>query len=138
MKKLLYGICFVLLLSSNVLADEVNAAAVAVLAKTGLSWDGSRLPDYSKGTPEVTILRIKIPPGTRLPLHNHPVINAGVLLSGELTVVTEDNRTLHLKAGDPIVEVVNTWHYGKNEGNAMAEILVFYAVVLDRPITTRK
>lgn len=127
-----------MLLSSNVLADEVNAVQVAVLAKTGLSWDGGRLPDYSKGTPEVTILRIKIPPGIQLPLHNHPVINAGVLLSGELTVVTEDNRTLHLKAGDPIVEVVNTWHYGKNEGNAMAEILVFYAGVLDTPITTRK
>lgn len=138
MKKLLCGICFVLLLSSNVLADEMNAAQVAVLAKTGVSWDGGQLPDYSKGAPEVTILRIKIPPGIQLPLHSHPVINAGVLLSGELTVVTEDQKTLHLKAGDPIVEVVNKWHYGKNEGNAVAEILVFYAGVLDTPITTGK
>jgi len=138
MKKLIYGICLALLLSSNVLAADGHAVQVEVLAKTSLSWDGSHLPNYSKGTPEVTILRIKIPPGVQLPLHKHPVINAGVLLKGELTVVTEDNRTLHLKAGEPIVEVVNKWHYGKNEGNETAEILVFYAGVLDMPITIKK
>jgi len=78
MKKLIHGICLVLLLSSNVLLAGENAVHVDVLAKTSLSRDGSRLPEYSKGTPEITILRIKIPPGVRLPLHKHPVINAGV------------------------------------------------------------
>ena len=73
-----------------------------------------------------------------MPLHEHPVINAGVLLSGELTVVTEDNKTLHLKAGESIVEVVNKWHYGKNEGNEPAEILVFYAGTADKPISIKK
>jgi quercetin dioxygenase-like cupin family protein len=77
MKKVIYGICFALLLSSNVLAADVNAVQVDALAKTSLSWDGSRLPNYPKGTPEVTILRIKIPPGAQLPLHKHSVINAG-------------------------------------------------------------
>ena len=138
MKKIIYGICFTLLFSSNVLAKDVNAVQVDVLAKTSLSWDGRHLPDYTKGNPEITILRIKIPPGAQLPLHKHPVINAGVLLHGELTVVTEDNRTLHLKAGDSIVEVVNKWHYGKNEGNKTAEIIVFYASALDTPTTIKK
>lgn len=127
MKKLLSGICFVLLVTTNVLAEGVNTVQVDVLAKTSSSWDGSRLPDYPKGAPEITILRIKIPPGVRLAMHKHPVINAGVLLTGELTVITEDNKTLHLKAGESIVEVVNKWHYGKNEGNKTAEILIFYA-----------
>jgi quercetin dioxygenase-like cupin family protein len=138
MKKLIHGICLVLLLSSNVLAAGENAVHVDVLAKTSLSRDGSRLPEYSKGTPEITILRIKIPPGVRLPLHKHPVINAGVLLNGELTVVTEDKRTLHLKAGESIVEVVDKWHYGKNDGNETAEIIVFCPGVLDTPISVEK
>ncbi len=138
MKKLVIGICFVLLLSGNVLAGEARGVRVDVLAKTGSSWEGNRLPAYPKGTPEVTILRIKIPPGVQLPLHKHPVINAGVLLSGELTVVTEDNKTLHLKAGDPIVEVVNKWHYGKNEGDKPAELIVFYAGIKNAPITIPK
>ncbi|MDA8161888.1 MAG: cupin domain-containing protein [Desulfobacteraceae bacterium] len=138
MKKLLSGICFVLLVTTNVLAEGVNTVQVDVLAKTSSSWDGSRLPDYPKGAPEITILRIKIPPGVRLAMHKHPVINAGVLLTGELTVITEDNKTLHLKAGESIVEVVNKWHYGKNEGNKTAEILIFYAGARGTPITIKK
>ncbi len=109
-----------------------------ILAKTGRCWNGSPLPDYPKGTPEITILRFTIPPGVQLPLHHHPVINAGVLLDGELTVVTDDNRTLHLKAGDSMIEVVNTWHYGKNEGTRNADLIVFYAGVKETPITVPK
>lgn len=138
MKKLFCGICLTLLLSSNVWAQDVNTVTVDVLAKTSSSWDGRDLPDYTKGKPEITILRITIPQGVQLPLHKHPVINAGILLKGELTVVTEDNKTLHLKAGDSIVELVNKWHYGKNEGNKPAEILVFYAGILGTPITIKK
>ena len=70
-------------------------------------------------------------------LANHPVINAGVLIAGELTVITEDNKTLHLKAGDSIVELVNKKHYGKNEGTQTAEIIVFYAGIIDKSITIK-
>ena len=138
MKKFLCGICLILSLTSNVWAQEVSTVKVDVLAKTGSSWDGRDLPNYAKGKPEITILRIKIPPKVQLPLHEHPVINAGVLLKGELTVVTKDKEILHLKAGDSIVEVVDKWHYGKNEGNEPAEIIVFYAGVQDTPITIKK
>lgn len=61
-----------------------------------------------------------------------------VLLKGTLTVVTKDKETLRLKAGDSIVEVVNKWHYGINEGNESAEIIVFYAGVQGSPITINK
>jgi quercetin dioxygenase-like cupin family protein len=138
MKKLFLGICLTLLLSSNVWAQDANSVRVDVLARTSSSWDGGTLPGYEKGKPEITILRIKIPQGMQLPLHKHPVINAGVLLKGELTVVTEDNKTLHLKAGDSIVEVVNKWHYGINKGNESAEIIVFYAGAQGSPITIKK
>lgn len=138
MRRLLCVICLALLLASSVSAADVNGVEVQVLSKTSSSWDGRPLPDYAHGKPEITILRIKIPPGAELLLHKHPVINAGVLLSGELTVVTEDNRTLHLRAGEAIVEVVNTWHYGKNEGNEPADIIVFYSGSVGTPITVNK
>jgi quercetin dioxygenase-like cupin family protein len=138
MKKLIFGICVALLLSSQVFAGGVSDVRVDVLAKTSYSWDGSLLTEFAKGTPEITILRINIPPGALLPMHKHPVINAGVMISGELTVFTEDKKTLHLKAGDTIIEVVNKWHYGKNEGNKTAEIVVFYAGTPNMPITLKK
>jgi len=116
---------------------DANAASPVVkeLVKTGKSWNGESLPAYPPGQPEVTILRIRIPAGARLPLHSHPVINAGVLLSGQLTVVAAGGKTLHLEAGDPIVEVVNTPHYGINKGTIPAEIIVVYAGVAGSPIT---
>ncbi len=135
---LLLSAISVLLLAGPGFTAEEGSIQVKVLAKTGSSWDGSALPPYPAGTPEVTVLRITVPPGVRLPLHEHPVINSGVLLRGELTVITTEGKTLHLHAGDAIVEVVNKWHYGKNEGSEPAEIIVFYAGVKDKPITLKR
>jgi quercetin dioxygenase-like cupin family protein len=112
-----------------------NSVASKELIKTSQSWNGASLPAYPQGQPQITILRITIPAGAQLDIHSHPVINAGVLISGELTVLTKDGKTLYLKAGDPIVEVVNTSHYGINQGKVPAEIIVFYAGTVDSPIT---
>lgn len=115
-----------------------SSLVVKELVKTTRSWDGMLLPAYPQGDPQITILRITIPAGARLETHSHPVINAGVLISGQLTVVTTEGKTLNLKAGDPIVEVVNTLHYGMNQGKDSAEIIVFYAGSVDSPITVVK
>ena len=139
--RILAFLCVILLLQTGCAMrhsgqnDEKPALAVKELVKTGKSWNGESLPAYPHGQPEITILRIVIPAGTRLATHSHPVMNAGVLVSGQLTVVTADGKTLRLKAGDPIVEVVNTMHHGLNEGDIPAEIIVFYAGTTGSPIT---
>ena len=117
--------------------EESNDASIVVkeLVKNSKSWNGELLPPYLQGQPEITILRINIPAGARLETHSHPVINAGVLMSGQLTVETTDGKILHLKAGDPIIEVVNTLHYGINDGTVPAEILVFYAGIVGQAVT---
>lgn len=136
-----FALAMLAMLSSPALARDSGpvgteaAVDVEVLTQTTRSWDGSLLPSYPEGQPEVRILRIRIPPGARLPTHRHPVINAGVLTEGELTVVAENGERLHLRAGDAIVELVDRWHYGKNEGSGPAEIVVFYAGVSGVPIT---
>jgi len=129
---LLMTVCtiFVAFAFAHDATTEVN-----VLAKTTKSWNGKDLPRYSWGKPEITILRISIPPHTDLAWHEHPYINAGVMISGELTVITEQQDTLYLKPGDPIVEVVDTWHFGKNEGEEPVDIIVFYAGVKGKDIT---
>ena len=108
---------------------------VTKLVQSTKSWDGKSLPSYPTTQPEVTILRISIAPGARLPLHYHPVINAGVLLAGQLKIETSNGEVLHLKAGDPIIETVNRVHYGINDGAVPAEIIVVYAGTVDYPIT---
>lgn len=98
-----------------------------ILIESHLSWNGDSLPSYPDGKPKISIVKVTIPPHAELPRHYHPVINAGILLKGELTVIDEKGNTLHLKAGDPIIEVVDVVHYGKNEGDEPVEIEVFYA-----------
>ena len=138
MKRLLCGIAMTLLLSSHLAAQNVDSITVNVLAKATSSWDGSTLPNYERGKPEITILKVIIPPKTKAPLHKHPVISAGVLLKGVLTVVTEDEKILHLKAGDAAIEVVDKWHYGENEGDEPAEIILFYAAISGQQTTIKK
>lgn len=108
---------------------------VITLAKTTTSWDGNTLPAYPEGQPEVTILKVIIPAGEKLSLHKHPVINAGIMLKGELTIHKENGDTFHINEGDAIVEVVETWHYGQNDGDTPAEIVVFYVGIEGDPIT---
>lgn len=104
-----------------------KAPTSELIAESYLSWNGDSLPAYPEGKPKITIVKVTIPPHATLPNHYHPVINAGVLLKGELTVVDIAGNELEMKAGDPIIEVVNTIHHGINKGDVPAEILVFYA-----------
>jgi len=138
MKRAVFGILLLSLVTGCSTLKPAGDLQSIQLVKSTRSWDGQTLPAYEKGAPEITILRIIIPPGYVLPMHEHPVINAGVLLKGQLTVTTEAGEVLHLKPYDPIVEVVDKWHTGHNEGDEPAEIIVFYAGEEGKQITIKK
>ncbi len=137
MKSLLF-ISFLVISLSSCRQQVSEELKVTTLAKSSLSWNDSILPEYNKGQPEITVLNIKIPPHAKLDLHKHPVINAGVLLEGELNVLSENGQELKMKKGDALIELVDTYHYGYNPGNKTAEIIVFYAGVKDKAITEYK
>ncbi|WP_010448201.1 cupin domain-containing protein [Vibrio rotiferianus] len=120
--------------ADNHLPDSVEAE---VMLKTTTSWDGTELPSYPQGKPEVTIVKIIVPKGVQLPMHQHPVINAGIVLKGEITVTKKSGEKIILKAGDAIAEVVEQWHFGANTGEDPTEIIVFYAGVKNEPITVK-
>jgi quercetin dioxygenase-like cupin family protein len=126
---------FLLVLPLTLSAEDKAAPSKEKLTVSTETWTGKKLPAYPSGQPEISILKITIPPGQRLPMHKHPVINAGVVLRGELTVTTDKGEVLHVKAGQPIVEVVNEWHYGANHGTEPIELIAFYAGVKGVPIT---
>jgi len=139
MNKLIAYVFFIpLLFISCATKKTFQDINVETVLKTTKSWNGNDLPRYSDGVPEITILKITIPPKTSLKMHKHPFINAGILTKGKLTVMTETDQTLHLKKGDSISELVNIWHYGKNNGSKPAEIIVFYAGIKGKPITVLK
>ena len=97
-----------------------DGVAISRVVETAASWDGAPLPSYPRGAPRVT-------PHTALAMHTHALVNAGVILRGELTVIAETGAQRMFRAGEGIVELVGTRHYGENRGDGELELVMFYA-----------
>lgn len=113
----------------------MNKTEKQILAQDTRSWDGAALPSYPSGTPEIVICRIKIAPGARLDKHYHPVINAGIVERGILTIVADDGRERDFGPGEAIIEMVNVAHYGENRGDEPVDLVMFYASTPGTPIS---
>ena len=105
---------------------NVFAANSEKVIQTTSHWNKQPIKPIHIEQPQVTILRITIPAGEKLAMHKHPILNVGYLTKGELTVRSEKGDELVLHPGDPIVELVDVWHYGESTGEGDAEIVVTY------------
>ena len=81
-----------------------------VLLETTTAWDGQPLPAYPTTQPKITILKITIPPNTKLAEHYHAIINCAVITKGTLKVVKKDGQELIIKEGEAVAEVLNDVH----------------------------
>lgn len=120
------------------LAANAWAAESISLLKTNSSWNGQAYPEVNLQNPEVNVLKITIPAGEKLAWHQHPMINVAYMVSGELTVHTESGDVTTIKAGDVMAEVVNTWHYGENNGTEDVILVVTYVGEKDAPLSIAK
>ncbi len=120
-------------------ADQGHPGVVTNLViRSGNDWTGSPLPPYLLSAPEVAVMRFTIPPQTALPVHKHPAINAAYVIDGELTVIQEGGIQRTFKKGDVVIEMVEKWHYGINQGPVPVELVVFYATTKDLPLAIPK
>jgi len=96
------------------------------LIRTSQSWDGVELPDYLVGKPEIVGIKYEIPAGKKLGWHDHPVINFGIMVEGELTIVSIDGKEKTVREGEAVVEMVGTIHHGENRGTQPVVLYMFY------------
>jgi quercetin dioxygenase-like cupin family protein len=96
------------------------------LIRTSQSWDGVELPDYLKGRPELVAVKYEFPAGQKLGWHHHPVMNYGILVQGELTIIGLDGKEKTVHEGEAVVEMVNTIHHGENRGSKTVILYMFY------------
>jgi quercetin dioxygenase-like cupin family protein len=83
-------------------------------------------------------VRYTFAPGASIPMHMHPVINAGVLLSGQLSITTKSGQNKIVRAGEPLVELFKEWHYGANIGAEPVDLIVVYAGTVGSVLTIRE
>ena len=96
------------------------------LIRTSQSWDGVELPDYLQGRPELVAVKYVFPAGQKLGWHHHPVMNYGILVQGELTIIGQDGKEKVVHEGEAVVEMVNTIHHGENRGTKPVILYMFY------------
>ena len=107
-------------------ALSAGAANTEKVIQTNVHWNQQPIRPIHIDHPQITMLKITIPVGEKLAMHKHPILNVGYLTKGELTVRSDKGEELVLKPGDPIVELVDRWHYGESTGSEDAEIVVTY------------
>lgn len=107
------------------------------LIRTSQSWDGVELPDYLQGRPELVAVKYVFPAGKKLGWHHHPVMNYGILVQGELTIIGQDGKEKVVHEGEAVVEMVNTIHHGENRGTKDVILYMFYLSQKDLPLAVQ-
>ena len=117
--------------------NSATSVQTTELIRTSRSWDGAELPDYLQGRPEVVAMKYEIPAGQKLGWHHHPVINHGILVQGELTIISDDGTEKVVHQGEAIVEMVNTIHHGENRGTIPVILYMFYLSQQGLPLSVQ-
>ena len=96
------------------------------LIRTSQSWDGTMLPDFPIGHPELRVVRLDFPVCAKTGWHHHLVVNYGIVQQGDLTIVCKDGSEKTFHEGEALVEVINTIHRGENRGSKPVILNMFY------------
>lgn len=115
---------------------QVKFSATPIL-QSGATVAGVAIAYPQTDSAEVTALRVDVGPGGETGRHMHPFPTFVYVLEGTIDVDMEGGGTRSYKAGDSFLEVVNTWHNGKNHGAATAKLLVVFVGVHGKPIMVR-
>lgn len=137
-------VCSAVWLASAVWAKDATAVAgysqqieVTPLLKTTKTASGQDIKYPTTDSPEVTVVKVVIPPGASTGWHKHPYPCFGIVLSGKLTVEIEGGKTNVFLPGEAVVEVVDTAHNGTNNGTEPVELIMFVTGEVGKPFTVR-
>lgn len=117
---------FFLLTSLAVAADYNAGVSATVLKKTSVTSNGEKITYPQTARAEVTAMTVDLAPGAETGWHQHPVPVYAYVVAGNLSVELEGGKVLNFRAGEAIIEAVNTLHNGKNKGTEPVRLAVFY------------
>ena len=105
---------------------EQDLKATTIM-QAGKTISGQRIEYPNTDKAEISAVAIEIPPGKESGRHLHPVPTYVHVLRGTLTVEFEDGSRQTFEPGRGFLEVMNTWHNGKNLGDTPVTLLVVFA-----------
>jgi quercetin dioxygenase-like cupin family protein len=112
----------ILLISAPALAAP-PALVADEIARTDTTIIGQK--NVVPENPQVLVTALAFAPGARTGEHKHLYPHYAYVEEGTLTVVnTESGKSYTVKQGDFFLEMIDTWHYGVNEGKGPVRLLV--------------
>lgn len=132
MRRFVLAVSALALLGSVAWAADAPKVVVKQLLSTTATASGQ--PITVPANPQIIVSTYDIPAGASLPFHKHPFQRYAYVMAGDLSVVNRDtNETYRYKTGDFIVEVLDQWHMGRNEGKTPVRLLVIDQVEPGKP-----
>ena len=113
------------MIARNLFAAALCLAALPALGAANSNTPIARVTTTIIGQPvsppaNATIIASTsvFPPGARTPVHKHLYPHYVFVTQGTLTITNaETGRSYRVGAGHFLVEMLNTWHYGHNDGS---------------------
>jgi quercetin dioxygenase-like cupin family protein len=118
--------------------ERVPAEQVTEIARTTKTATGQPIA-LPQGPLEVVASIYTLAPGVRLAEHKHPFQRYAYVLQGALMVQQAGAASRIYRAGEFVVESVDSWHFGATVGDAPVKLLVIdqsppgAEITVDRP-----
>jgi quercetin dioxygenase-like cupin family protein len=106
--------------------SQYSGLIIKDLLRTDTTSIGQKITYPEFADPEVTMLKITIPPGKSTGWHKHNFPVFAQVLKGTLTVELEDHREIKFKEESTFAEMRDTYHNGKNMEDSDLVLIAIY------------
>jgi quercetin dioxygenase-like cupin family protein len=101
----------------------VQTPVSTLIARTNTTIIGQK--NIVPKNPDVAATIITFAPGVRTAEHKHLYPHYALVEAGTLTIVnTQTGKSYEVKAGEFFLEMIDTWHYGINQGNEPVKLVI--------------
>ncbi|HBS25059.1 MAG TPA: cupin domain-containing protein [Thalassospira sp.] len=95
------------------------------LLDSGVNFVGEQV-SYPKGKARIRSVLATMAPGQKTGWHKHGVPTYGYILEGQITVDYGDGGKTTYRAGEGVLEAMDYWHEGINDGDVPARVVVVF------------
>ena len=106
--------------------SQYSGLIIKDLLRTDTTSIGQKItyPDFND--PEVTMLKVTIPPGKSTGWHKHNIPVFAYVVKGTLTVELEDHREIKFKEESTFAEMRDIYHNGTNKEDTDLILIAIY------------
>lgn len=106
--------------------SQYSELIIKDLLRTDTTSIGQKITYPEFADPEVTMLKITIPPGKSTGWHKHNIPVFAYVVKGTLTVELEDHRVIQFKEESTFAEMREAYHNGTNMEDSDLVLIAIY------------